>query len=149
MAAIFKNGRHLLMHNLISGRQGDYGRWAPGLSSAPCLPSPPPRCVAGSIAGSWSIGGRICTLTPCLVLTSNWQTSSWSITLGTLPEVSRSLLMCLETHRDQSRSVRILSSVWRQWRSLLSLLLSNLVSPLCTWVVQFGTTHAHCITPDF
>jgi len=53
MAAIFKNGRHLLMHNLTSGRQGDYGRWAPGLSSAPCLPSPP-RCVAGSIAGSWS-----------------------------------------------------------------------------------------------
>ena len=44
MAAIFKNGRHLLMHNLISGRQGDYGRWAPGLSSAPCLPSPPQVC---------------------------------------------------------------------------------------------------------
>ena len=40
MAAIFKNGRHLLMHNLTSGRQGDYGRRAPGLFSAPCLPSP-------------------------------------------------------------------------------------------------------------
>ena len=26
--------------------QGDYGRWAPGLSSAPCL-SPSSRCVAG------------------------------------------------------------------------------------------------------
>ena len=44
MAAILKNGRHLLMHNLTSGRQGDYGRWAPGLSSAPCLPPPPQVC---------------------------------------------------------------------------------------------------------
>jgi len=40
MAAILKNGRHLFMHHLTSGRQGDSGRWAPELSSAPCLPHP-------------------------------------------------------------------------------------------------------------
>jgi len=33
-------------HYLTSGRQGDSGRWAHKLSSAPCMSSP--RCVAKS-----------------------------------------------------------------------------------------------------
>jgi len=53
MAAIFKNGRQMLLHHMTSGRQGDSGRWARRLFSTPRLP--PPRCIAGSVPGSWSI----------------------------------------------------------------------------------------------
>jgi len=40
MAAIFQNGRHMLVFHRILGRQVDSGRWSSRLSSAHCLPSP-------------------------------------------------------------------------------------------------------------
>jgi len=44
MAAIFQNGRHMLVFHRISGRQVDSGRWTPRLSSAHSLASPPQVC---------------------------------------------------------------------------------------------------------
>jgi len=43
-AAILENGRQTQVYHRTSGRQADSGRWAPGLSSAHCLPSPPHVC---------------------------------------------------------------------------------------------------------
>ena len=44
LVAILENGRQTQVYHRTSGRQADSGRWAPGLSSAHCLPSPPHVC---------------------------------------------------------------------------------------------------------